>query len=108
MAKASPSWIFGISWVADNSMAFHATRRKKAEIRMAGLFMIMDSTRGGSYSVNAAHSCTSVKYLTARVVQLLDVVKWYIKADLSAGYRQFGTHPVDWRFQVYCNGPDEH
>ena len=31
-----------------------------------------------------------------------------LKADLASGYRQFGTHPVDWRFQVYCNGPDEH
>ena len=31
-----------------------------------------------------------------------------LKADLASGYRQFGTHPVDWRFQVYCNGPNEH
>ena len=38
----------------------------------------------------------------------MDDVTWLIKADLSSGYRQFGTHPVDWRFQVYCNGPNEH
>ena len=41
-------------------------------------------------------------------MEILDGVKWYIKADLSAGYRQFGTHPVDWPFQVYCNGRNEH
>ena len=23
-------------------------------------------------------------------------------------FLQFGTHPVDWKFQVYCNGPEEH
>ena len=63
----------------------------------------------GSYSVNATHSCTSVQYLSAkRVMQVLDGVKWYVKAHLESGYRQFGTHPVDWRFQVYCNGLDEH
>ena len=28
--------------------------------------------------------------------------------DLKQGFRQFGTHPKDWRFQVYCNGPSEH
>ena len=63
----------------------------------------------GSYSVNTAHSCTSVEYLSAKeVMRVLDGVKWYVKADLESGYRQFGTHPVDWRFQVYCNGLDEH
>ena len=31
-----------------------------------------------------------------------------IKADLASGFPQFGTHPVDWRFQVYCNGQNEH
>ena len=39
---------------------------------------------------------------------MLDGVIWYIKADLKNGFRQFGTHPADWRFQVYCNGEDEH
>ena len=24
------------------------------------------------------------------------------------GFRQFGTHPKDWRYQVYCNGDNEH
>ena len=65
--------------------------------------------KGGSYSTNAAHSCTSVKYLSfAERTALLQHVRWYIKADLEKGFRQFGTHPVDWRFQVYCNGMDEH
>ena len=41
-------------------------------------------------------------------MQVLEHVVWYIKADLSSGFRQFGTHPQDWRFQVYCNGRDEH
>ena len=27
---------------------------------------------------------------------------------MKSGFRQFGTHPVDWRFQVYCIGPEEH
>ena len=31
-----------------------------------------------------------------------------MKADLESGYRQFGVHPVDWKFQVYSNGPNEH
>ena len=63
----------------------------------------------GSYSVNATHSCTTVEYLTFKqVVSILDDVPWLIKADLKSGYRQFGVHPVDWKFQVYCNGPDEH
>ena len=62
-----------------------------------------------SYSVNSTHSCTSVKYLTLpEITKILDEVTWFIKADLENGYRQFGVHPVDWRFQVYCNGPDEH
>ena len=63
----------------------------------------------GSYSINAAHSNTSVKYDSIRKrVRLLENVIWYIKADLESGFRQFGTHPADWRFQVYCNGPNEH
>ena len=63
----------------------------------------------GSYSVNSTHSCTSVKYLSLfKVANILDQVDWFIKADLTSGYRQFGTHPVDWKFQVYCNGPNEH
>ena len=62
-----------------------------------------------SYSVNATHSCTSVRYLTTKeVVAILDSVTYYIKGDFESGFRQFGTHPVDWRFQVYCNGPEEH
>ena len=32
----------------------------------------------------------------------------YIKSDLKNGYRKFGTHPADWRFQVYFNAPKEH
>ena len=63
----------------------------------------------GSYSVNATHSCTSVRYLkTKEVLGILDDIKWYIKGDLKDGFRQFGTHPVDWKYQVYCNGVDEH
>ena len=63
----------------------------------------------GSYSINAAHSDTSVRYDSIRKrVRLLENVVWYIKADLQSGFRQFGTHPADWRFQVYCNGPNEH
>ena len=63
----------------------------------------------GSYSINAAHSDTSVKYDSIRKrVRLLENVIWYIKADLESGFRQFGTHPADWRFQVYCNGLNEH
>ena len=31
-----------------------------------------------------------------------------MKADLKNGFRQFGTHPKDWKYQVYCNGEDEH
>ena len=42
------------------------------------------------------------------VASILDEVKWFIRADLASGYRQFGTHQVDWKFQVYCNGPNEH
>ena len=40
--------------------------------------------------------------------QVLEHDTWYIKGDLSSCFRQFGTHPKDWRFQVYCNGLDEH
>ena len=41
----------------------------------------------GSYSVNAAHADTSVRYDTIRKrVRLLDKVIWYIKADLEAGF----------------------
>ena len=62
-----------------------------------------------SYSVNAAHSCTSVRYLTTEdVVTILDSVTFFVKGDLENGFRQFGTHPVDWRYQVYSNGPLEH
>ena len=63
----------------------------------------------GSYSINAAHDNTSVRYdsIRKRVLVLRDVC-WYIKADLESGFRQFGTHPFDWRLQVYCNGLDEH
>ena len=65
--------------------------------------------RTNSYSINAAHSNTSVKYDSIRKrVRLLANIIWYIKADLKNGFRQFGTHPADWRCQVYCNGPDEH
>ena len=63
----------------------------------------------GSYSVNAAHANTSVRYDSIRKrVRILGDVQWYIKADLLSGFRQFGTHPADWKFQVYCNGPNEH
>ena len=63
----------------------------------------------GSYSVNAAHADTSVRYDSIRKrVRVLDEVLWYIKADLQSGFRQFGTHPADWKYQVYCNGPNEH
>ena len=63
----------------------------------------------GSHSVNATHSCTSVKYLSFKqTVIILADVHQLIKADLESGFHQFGTHPVDQRFQVYCNGPYEH
>ena len=42
------------------------------------------------------------------MVGILDSVTYFIKGDLKNGFRQFRTHPVDWRFQVYCNGPREH
>ena len=65
--------------------------------------------KSGSYSVNAAHSSTSVEYIKAKErVRLLQNVHWYIKADLANGFRQFGTHPQDWIYQVYCNGANEH
>ena len=41
-------------------------------------------------------------------MRILENVIWYIKADLQSGFRQFGTYPADWRFQVYCNGQNEH
>ena len=63
----------------------------------------------GSYSINAAHSSTSVRYCSMQErAEILANVRWYVKADLASGFRQFGTHPVDWRYQVYCNGNDEH
>ena len=63
----------------------------------------------GSYSINAAHSSTTVRYLSVRErVEILENVHWIIRADLEHGFRQFGTHPKDWRYQVYCNGPREH
>ena len=50
----------------------------------------------GSYSINAAHANTSVRYDSfRRRVQVLDGITWYIKADLKSGFRQFGTHPSD-------------
>ena len=53
----------------------------------------------GSYSINAAHANTSVKYDSIRKRLLtIDKVVFYIKADLQSGFRQFGTHPTDWRF----------
>ena len=62
-----------------------------------------------SYSVNSTHSNTSIRYLTIKeVVSILDSVTYFLKGDLNDGFRQFGTHPADWRFQVYCNGPPEH
>ena len=27
---------------------------------------------------------------------------------MAHGFRQFGAHPKDWKYQVYCNGTDEH
>ena len=52
---------------------------------------------------------TSVRYDSIRRrVLVLDGVTWYIKADVKNGFRQFGTHPSDWRCQVYCNGIDDH
>ena len=50
----------------------------------------------GSYSINASHSSTTVKYiLVAERVMLLENVHWFIKADLAIGFRQFGAHPKD-------------
>ena len=52
--------------------------------------------RKGSYSVNATHSSTSVRYLSfTERVQVLSKVTYYIKADLASGFRQFVTHPAD-------------
>ena len=49
-----------------------------------------------SYSVNARHSCTSVKYKTLKeTTGIVNDVMYLIKADLATGYRQFGTHPAD-------------
>ena len=63
----------------------------------------------GSYSVNAAHSSTSVEYIkVVERARILEEVHQYIKADLASGFRQFGTHPKGSRFQVYCNGEEEH
>lgn len=63
----------------------------------------------GSWSVNSIHSSTSVIYNTTKQnAEILDGTKWLIKADLESGFRQFGTNPADWRFQVYCGGPSEH
>ena len=50
----------------------------------------------GSYSINAAHSSTRVKYCSMQErAYILTKVQWYIKADLKNGFRQFATHPVD-------------
>ena len=50
----------------------------------------------GSYSVNAAHSNTSVRYDSIRKrVLTLEKVVWYVKADLKNGFRQFGTYLAD-------------
>ena len=50
-----------------------------------------------------------MRYLTLKeICHILDDVTWFLKGDLANGYRQFGAHPVDWKFQVYCNGVDEH
>ena len=50
----------------------------------------------GSYSINATHSSTRVRYLSfTERVQILAKVKYYIKADLATGFRQFGMHPAD-------------
>ena len=63
----------------------------------------------GSYLINAAHSSTRITYTSFKeTVKIMDGVIYLIKADLKSGFRQFGTHPVDWRFQIYCNGPNEH
>ena len=63
----------------------------------------------GSYSINASHSSTTITYTSFKeTVRTIDRVQYLIKADLKSGFRQFGAHPVDWRFQVYCNGPMEH
>ena len=62
-----------------------------------------------AYSINAAHSSTAVQFLSfSERATVLEDITQYIKADLASGFRQFGTHPVDWRMQVYCNGPEEH
>ena len=50
----------------------------------------------GSYSINAAHSSTRVKYCSMQErAHILTKIQWYIKADLKNGFPQFGTHPVD-------------
>ena len=53
----------------------------------------------GSYSVNAAHSNTSVlssvHYDSVKKrVRLLEKVAWYVKADIKNGFSQFGTNPA--------------
>ena len=48
----------------------------------------------GSYSVSAAHSSTCVEYIKV-VERARQNIHSYIKADLSNGFWQFGTHPND-------------
>ena len=50
----------------------------------------------------------SRKVPTPLMLLTLQNIHWYIKADLANGFHQFGTHPKDWRYQVYCNDPREH
>ena len=85
----------GTTSVAYTSMVFRVTPRQDGD-PLGRIVHDYGWYPKGSYSVNATHSCTSVKYLSVKdTVGILDRVKFFVKADLSSGYRQFGAHPVD-------------
>ena len=55
----------------------------------------------GGISLNDALIDNSTKFVSFRErVELLNLVKWYIKLDLRDGYRLLAVHPSDRRTQV--------
>ena len=89
-------------------MVFQVAQWPRVVTQSEELCPIMVSIIKTNLSVNATHSCTSVKYVIFKEITILDSVTLFTKADLPGGYRQYGSHPVDCRFHVYCNGPNEH
>ena len=97
--------IGGVGWVADDVRKFFGGKEfygipcsatPKGTDPLGHIVHDYGYHAEGSYSVNATHSCTSVKYPTFKeVASTVDGVTWLIKADLKSGYRQFGAHPVD-------------